>query len=222
MLDPIEKIIERIKESLGAPNDAEVARLLGVPQQSVYGARKKGKIPPSWTVELAEKYTLSPSWVLYGVGPEFLKPLKEYPEKKQDEFVYIPLAEAQLSAGNGAWVISENHLEKYAFRNEWIHKVTCGKEKLVLMFVTGNSMSPTIENGDIVMIDRGRITLKNGLVYALRLGDLISVKRLEAKIGGKVEVISDNRAEYPPYDAPLEDVVILGQVIWLGREIFKP
>ena len=45
------------------------------------------------------------------------------------------------------------------------------------------------------------------------------IKRLETLVGGHIRSISDNKQEFPPYEAPAADLRIIGQVIWFAREL---
>jgi len=36
-----------------------------------------------------------------------------------------------------------------------------------------------------------------------------------------VRIISDNRTEYPPDEARLADVRVIGRIIWLAKEMVK-
>ena len=132
-------------------------------------------------------------------------------------FDYIPMAETRLSAGGGCFVLSENMEDYYAFRKTWLSRVASNPSRLVLMRIDGNSMSSTLEDGDTVMIDTGRCDIKEGMIYALRVDHSVMIKRLSFRVGGKVLIISDNRHEYDPYEAPMKDVHILGQIIFFCR-----
>lgn len=132
-------------------------------------------------------------------------------------FDYIPMAEAKLSAGGGCFVLSEDIEDYYAFRKSWLSRVATSASNLVLMRIHGNSMSPTLEDGDTAMIDTGRHDIKDGMIYALRVDHSIMIKRLSFRVGGKVLIISDNRHEYEPYEAQMKDVHVIGQVIFFCR-----
>jgi len=137
------------------------------------------------------------------------------------EFDLVPMSEAQLSAGGGAFVISENIKTYYAFRKDWIRRIAVSPRKLIMMEIKGGSMDPTICTGDVVLIDLGRTHIHSGQIYALRINDTIMIKRLEPLVGGMIRVISDNRAEYPPYDVFRNDLCVIGQVIWYARELVQ-
>jgi len=132
-------------------------------------------------------------------------------------FDYIPMAEAQLSAGGGCFVISEDIEGYYAFRKSWLSRVASSAKNLVLMRVQGGSMHPTIQDGDTVMIDTGRLYIKEGMLYALRFDSTIMIKRLAFRPGGRIQVISDNRQEYDPFEADVKDLHLIGQVIFFCR-----
>jgi phage repressor protein C with HTH and peptisase S24 domain len=132
-------------------------------------------------------------------------------------FDYVPLAEAQLSAGGGCFVLSEEIEGYYAFRKNWLSRVASSAKNLVLMRVQGDSMHPTIQDGDTVMIDTGRVSIKEGLLYALRFNSTIMVKRIAFRPGGRILIISDNRQEYDPFEAEVKDLHLIGQIIFFCR-----
>ncbi|VVS92734.1 LexA family transcriptional regulator [Desulfoluna spongiiphila] len=251
----IEDSIERIKAATGAKTQTELAELLGVPHQSISIAKKKGKVPDKWLINLCVSHKLNPLWVQDGIDPKYIDgksegegagepdqkaeqqhpppcihqagrieedengeltvPVLEAPEV--DHYYYIPMVEARLSAGGGSFLASERIRDYYAFRKAFIANVTASVKKLILMRVSGESMEPEIRNGATVMIDLGRRHIKNNCIFALGLGDTISVKELEMLPGGRVRVISKNRSAYPPYEADAKDLRIIGQVIWGDR-----
>ncbi|VFQ45967.1 LexA family transcriptional regulator [Desulfoluna butyratoxydans] len=145
---------------------------------------------------------------------ELKVPVLEAPEV--DHYDYIPMVEAQLSAGGGSFMASERIRDYYAFRKAFIANVATSVKKLILMRVSGESMEPEIRNGATVMIDLGRRHIKNNCIYALGLEDTIIIKELERIPGGRVRVISKN-PQYPAYEADAKALRIIGQVIWGDR-----
>lgn len=134
-----------------------------------------------------------------------------------EQFDYVPMVETQLSAGGGCFVLSENIEGYYAFRKSWLNRVASTVKSLVLMRVQGRSMDPTIQDGDTVMIDTGRQAVKEGLLYALRFDSTVMIKRLSFRPGGRIQVISDNRQEYDPFEADRGDLHVIGQIIFFCR-----
>lgn len=200
---------------------------------------------------IRDEFEVSIDWLLTGEGDPYLpktdiKPTVPPPESAEDHtFIYnepwaedieiprpkespdysyfqmIPLAEAHLSAGGGAFVISEDMKENYAFRRDWLNRVATSADNLVLMMVRGTSMEPTIMAGDMVLIDKGRKRVYEGLIYAIGLDETIVIKRLTPLPGGRVMVVSDNRSEYQPQETLLNNIRVIGRVIWFGRQLVQ-
>jgi len=84
--------------------------------------------------------------------------------------------------------------------------------------VQGDSMMPTLEDGDEILVDRDRRRIEGrGGVFVIRLDGELMVKRLRTGVGG-IEVISDN----PDWDTrvvPAKALDVVGRVAWLGRAI---
>lgn len=83
-------------------------------------------------------------------------------------------------------------ISKSTLRNHGINKDNC-----VAMTAHGDSMRPTIKDGDTVYVDLGRNKVKDGKVFAINHGGLFKFKRLYGLPFGGVRVTSDNQEEYP-------------------------
>ena len=89
--------------------------------------------------------------------------------------------------------------------------------RIVVADGVGDSMQPTLLDSDMIVID----TLQNQLnkwdrIWAMSLHGAGAVKRLGPADRGMVEVISDNPG-IPNRTVKLEDVRIIGRVVWSGR-----
>lgn len=222
----------------------EVAESVGISLRSISG-HEAGRLPGKKITQLyIEFYNCKESWLLHGTGEPFggeKEPVRtvevlrdgvtdytlekiEIPEWENPDpeyFRFLPMAEAHLSAGGGAFVLSEQVKEHYAFRRDWLNRIATDLDNLVLMMVRGTSMEPTIMPGDIVLIDMGRNRVYEGLIYALGLGETIVIKRLALLPGGRALILSDNRTEFPPEETMLNDIRVIGRVIWFGRQLVK-
>lgn len=189
---------------------------------------------------------VNPTWFLTGEGPQYTadtlpqkdaKPLcqcgtnngsvigtddgstmiPQWRNPDPEMFDYVPMAETQLSAGGGAFVISEEIEGYYAFRKNWLSRVASSTRNLVLMRVVGDSMSPTIQDADTVMIDTGKKSIKEGMLYAIRFDSTVMVKRLAFRPSGRIMIISDNRQEFDSFEVEIKELNILGQIIFFCR-----
>lgn len=132
----------------------------------------------------------------------------------------IPLLDVKLAAGAGAVEATEHVLDHLAFKRLWIKAtLRCNVADLRLLTVTGDSMLPTLQDGDLVLLDLSKRKVSPGAIYAIVDGDERLVKRLAAKAEDRLEIRSDNQA-YPPRLARREDVQIIGKVVWVaGRRV---
>jgi phage repressor protein C with HTH and peptisase S24 domain len=128
----------------------------------------------------------------------------------------------RASAGPGAVVGEEARRPYFGFDERWLKALTStAADRLSIIRVEGDSMSPTLNPGDDILIDPGDCMdrLRDG-IYVLRVDDALVVKRLALHpVGGRVTVQSDNPA-YPDWpDRPIDEITCIGRVIWAGRKI---
>ena len=143
-----------------------------------------------------------------GGGPDGLTSVKRHP--------------VSVSAGPGAVVAEELGKPYFAFDERWLKALTSTPpDSLSIVRVEGDSMSPTLNPGDEILVDLGDSAdrLRDG-IYVLRIDDALVVKRLALNpLGRRVTVQSDNPA-YPDWpDCGLNEVNCIGRVVWAGRKI---
>lgn len=134
--------------------------------------------------------------------------------------VKVPRLDVQASAGSGRNVDGEVAVGAYHFDPKWLARLTQSKPgDLSIISVTGDSMMPTLGNGDDVLVDTSDRRIRDG-VYVLRRDDDLIVKRLGVSpASGNLTVASDNPA-YPTWtDVPPETIVVIGRVVWAGRVV---
>ena len=81
-------------------------------------------------------------------------------------------------------------------------------------------MSPTIRNGDAVLVDSGVTSVEADAIYFFQLAGQLYIKRIQRTLDG-LAIISDN-AQYREIQVPYSrqgELLILAQVIywWNGR-----
>jgi phage repressor protein C with HTH and peptisase S24 domain len=127
-----------------------------------------------------------------------------------------------VSAGPGAMVNEEVGKPYFAFDERWLKSLTPSRpDNLSIVRVEGDSMAPTLNAGDEILVDLGDSgqRLRDG-IYVLRIDDAVVVKRLALNpVGRRVTVQSDNPA-YPDWpDCSLDTIKCIGRVIWAARRI---
>lgn len=123
------------------------------------------------------------------------------------------------SCGKGTFVCDEADITPVKLGTQLIKDIlnVSKPENLKIFKACGDSMSPTIEDGDIVLVDIGRTDFNNGGVFLLTINNEWFIKRLRLKITGELEIISENTEKYgaPEILRPDDniEVVIKGRVI---------
>jgi hypothetical protein len=136
----------------------------------------------------------------------------------------IPIGRSAVraSAGHGAFPTDERTRAYFAFDERWLRKLTgAGANDLTLIRVEGDSMSPTLTDGDDILVDQSDAMerLRDG-IYVLRIEEALVVKRLALHpITHRVTVQSDNPAYSDWPDCKIEDIHVIGRVIWAGRRV---
>lgn len=132
----------------------------------------------------------------------------------------IPKLAVGASAGSGAIPNGETLAGKIGFDEKWLRKQGLEPSLLSLIQVDGDSMSPTLNHGDDIMVDnRAAATKVRDGIHVIRLDDVLMVKRLASGPGGRLSVLSDNPA-YPGWpDVDGATVSIIGRVVWAGRRL---
>jgi phage repressor protein C with HTH and peptisase S24 domain len=132
-------------------------------------------------------------------------------------YVTIPRYNIVASAGAGAALAEHSQIVEYlAFSEDFLRlRLHRRPEDLVLIEARGDSMEPTIRDGDVLTVDiRQTETLENGRLYVLRIADGMLVKRVELRLQSLV-LHSDNK-RYAPETvtrAEAEQLHIIGQVL---------
>lgn len=139
-----------------------------------------------------------------------------------DGLVEIPVLDVEASAGFGAVAGSETAQTRFGFDERWLRSLTSAKSaSLSIVRVMGDSMEPTLSNGDEVLVDASdhASRLRDG-IYVLRADDALVVKRIAIKPGGKQITIASDNPAYPTWsDMNRSDVHVVGRVIWFGRAL---
>ncbi len=202
---------DRARSALGISSLSELAATLKVNRSAITQARKKDSVPANWLLELFRSHGLNPDWLEGGSGPQRLKNTRG--------FFPVPKVKARLCAGSGSFEVGQQVEGHYSFQTAWLEKQGV-KERMVLMEVFGNSMSPEIKDGDTVLIDQSQTDIFAGRVYAVGVEDTIMVKRIE-RHPRKLVLLSDNREYAPIFLAAdeMDRVRIIGKVMWICREL---
>lgn len=137
--------------------------------------------------------------------------------RPRGDWVEVPRLSLEASAGPGALAHAERPFDSFRFSTRWLREQGLQPDMLSSISVAGDSMEPLLRDGDEILVDRTHRPLREG-VHVLRLGEITLVKRVQLGQPGQVTLISENR-QYPPMDVALEDVDVIGRVVWKGGRL---
>ena len=194
--------------------------------------------------KLEEKIKLS---VSYGQIAEILGMTRQYISKIKDEelddkklnilnnyfnemstnvelnFIKIPVyGNVTASMGYGITVYDENQTGVYEISQKLAKDIGIIPGKTEMIFASGDSMYPTIEGGDSLLIDTSKKEIHDGRIYCVRVEGQLYAKRLQKIPPNKIKVISDNGSKYDAFYVDFSkdinfDFEVIGEIRWWGR-----
>lgn len=204
-----------------------VAEISGVAFGTLNAYLAGGEMKMSNAAALAQATGVRLEWLATGQGP--MRPAGAGFEEEGAAFsvgqtreapsggVLIPRYEARASAGIGTPLDPGWVSEKVLFSADFIRKRLRRKaENLALIECTGDSMEPTLHDGDELLVDTTANDIRSGAIYILRVAGALLAKRVQPRLDGTVMIISDN-TRYPPevfHPSEESQLDIVGEVIW--------
>lgn len=213
----------RVKKGV---TQTELGSLLGVTKNSIsYYENGKRQPSPDMLVKLADYFGVSIDALL---GRDDDAP-EEAPERTltpdalpvYEEEYYIPVV-ASLHcgfgyAGDGFTTIDEKPAP-ISFKERY-------GEDTVLLYATGNSMYPTILDGDLLLVCPGS-EWDDGLIVVIHANDEDTIKRIYHAKDGGIDLLPDNRKLSPKHFSPEDirdgDIAVLGHVLMIWPRDVKP
>ena len=201
-----------IARALDLPRDASVDDAVGAIRNDALASGLReclGRVQA--LVELAASTAALLPGILLSVTAEADRP--------DGEAVMIPFApEVRLAAGTGEVVFEESAEVSIAVAAgalaSWARR-----DRLTCVRAAGDSMEPTIHDGDLVVVDAGRSEPLDGQLFAVRTAAGLVIKRLR-RSRGRWLLTSDNRSPGP---RPVtEEDRLVGQVAWCGPRTREP
>jgi phage repressor protein C with HTH and peptisase S24 domain len=123
------------------------------------------------------------------------------------------------SAGPGGLVEHDRPLGSELFDPRLLASLGVRENQCAVLRAQGDSMSPTIEDGDQMLVDESdrRATKRPG-IFVIRLDGVLLVKRV-ARSGDLLHITSDNWAFPAMPPVAQGEVAIIGRVVWLSRTL---
>ena len=179
-MNRVEEILLRLYDFMGFKKDLEFCEKFDIKANTLSTWKKRGTIPYDLLEKISQNENISLDWLVFGN--------KEI--KVNDNNYNIDLLNVRAGAGEGIYnyvieTVDTISLDKSFFRTP------INTNKIKGIQVDGDSMEPTLRDGDYVLIDENINFGTNG-IYAIQYGGQILIKRLQFKMDGTILIISDN------------------------------
>lgn len=165
------------------------------------------KLTPELAEKIEQNYSINGWWLLTGKGEMFLTENSNNEQNQTQNNYQIEVLNVKASAGYGI----ENELVEVVdtiLLDKSLFKTPINQSKVKLVEVVGDSMYPTIKDGDYVIIDETKNYGIDG-IYAINLHNQLLIKRLKFRLDGTVDIISDNHQYHSENYDPKETQVPL-------------
>lgn len=180
---------------------SELSRSLGVASSVIYAWKQRDSIPRAdVAVKVARRLNTSVEYLMTGDSTVSKTPTKRF---------LVPVLNQELSAGHGELLPENDVVEGLLSLPVWLRNAY--GNNLGALHVHGDSMQPTLNDGDMVVCDSLGWDKSDGL-FAIRLNGNGYVKRLQV-VNGKILVKSDN-SNYDTITEPLDSdaISVIGKV----------
>lgn len=220
-------ISERLQLAMKKVNisQAELARACRVKPSSVHGwlSGKAKFLRGENLLSAARVLNVSREWLATGRGSMHLENEDVVRQPTDDEFAFVPQLDISASCGNGNFIDHVVVKGGLAFKRSSLHDFGVSEHAARIIYASGDSMSPTIQSGCVVLINTADIKPQEGKVYAICKPDgRLVLKRLifdyNPAMGRQIWIMrSDNpdKIAYPDKMLPPDDrTMIIGRAVW--------
>ncbi|MEN4045087.1 MULTISPECIES: LexA family transcriptional regulator [Sulfurimonas] len=208
-LDIVEEIKSIISDEVAPKKvfDKDVAAVLGISQMNFATMKRRNKIPFNELLDFCAKRSISINWLLYGQSPESLV------EATNKFYMVKYFSDINASAGGGSDIESEE-IEELEIPEQFVFMLGGEKElqNIEAINVSGDSMEPTFSYNDIVFINRSKTDINRGGIFTIRTEAGLFIKRVQKRIDGKLDIISDNSV-YSTQTLDANQVEVVGRVV---------
>ena len=219
-----------VVDQLASGNKKQFAELTGKSASHIYKiCRGMSRPSMAYLQNLHSEFRIDITWLLTGEHNNSGDPTGYVSNKDQ---VQAPMFDIQASAGAGAMVDLENVSDYFTFNKGFLsQQLGVSSDQLAFVTISGDSMLPTLNDGDQVLVDLSNKRVKKDSIYLLNTETGLVAKRLRNLNAHTLEVISDN----PDYDTWQMDLTsgdltngelssqqsspVVGKIVWSAKAL---
>jgi len=239
---PFSQRLTAVREALGYKERKAFAVKLGMHPETLGGYERGDNFPDqAFLLRYKQEFSVNIDWLVTGEGEMFASPASFDMQQMirrmtttSERFgfgtgegspplgmVAIPLyEEVAASAGPGATApFAPTVSSMVAFDPAFLREKGAVPDRCSVINARGDSMSPTIPDGSLLIVDHSQTQISNGYIMVINLGDDLLVKRVRRRLDGLVDLISDNQAYAPETIGPdtLQQLRVVGRVVYFCR-----
>lgn len=193
-------------------SQSEIAKALGKDRSNINAKAKRGTELKLSEIRKLENY--------FNVD---LTTSSQQDNNNEENFIDIPVrGDVCASMSSGVTVFNEEQTGVYKISRTLARDIGISANSTEMIIAKGDSMAPTIEDGDSLLIDLSKREIYDGKIYCVRIDGQLYAKRLQKIPPCKIKVISDNKEKYDPFYIDFSknldfDFAVIGEIRWWGR-----
>ncbi|MCF2910272.1 XRE family transcriptional regulator [Pseudoalteromonas sp. DL2-H2.2] len=204
-------------DQFSAGNKRQFAQLTGKSPSHIYRiCRGLSRPSVAYLEHLYSLFNIDLNWLLTGE-----QPAEQSAVSGSGDMLMVPKLDVEASAGFGSINGSEDITEQFALNKRWLStQLGVHSEQLAFVTIRGDSMLPTLQHGDMVLVDLSQRDANKRGVFVLQTEDGLMAKRLQQH-RDHISVVSDN-PEYPAWQIHADNAQqhgIAGRIVWCGRSM---
>lgn len=215
------KRLKEFRESLDLGQEKFVEKLGLKIKQQVYSNYETGvsNIPNELLIAIAEVFNGNINWIMTGMGDKYnasvaLSLNEKTCIEQKDNVVWIERVNAKVSAGSGIENFGFESVEIVPFLKRLLaYYSPYLPNRLKIIEVSGNSMQPLYEHGDLAIYIDG-LEAKTDDIYVINRNGELMLKQVQWD--GRDLVLISKNPDYPPKrisSDSQDNVTIIGRVI---------
>jgi len=214
----------RLARSLAKLTQKELASRVGMSQGALSELESAG-FSSTLTVQIAHACGVDVQWLATGDGSPGGLPAttdrQPIPLDNNPDYPAVRRVRIKASAGVNGYAVE--HMDEdgppIVFRADWFRAHGYRPDKLVALRVCGQSMEPSLYEGDLIVVNTQQTEPKDGRVFVVLYEGVVAVKRL-VRDAGAWWLESDNadKRAFPRKACTDETTVPVGEVVYKQSE----
>ena len=185
------KFTERLLEIIGQDKPYAWALRHGIAKSSIHNILKTGRPPGAeQLLKISQAANITVDWLLTGHESIFDIPKEKGTDETSDtSIINIPIIYSKTSASERFIKRDYNTLP---FSQMWLEELTETTDELAVVIQCGDSMEPTIVEGDFLLVDTSVDKVTHDSIYAINSDNIYNARRLQKNLDNSLVIRCDN------------------------------